>query len=64
MPLLTFKDHWMLCDEDIEFNGRKHKNAFRSLDSLVKDGTLKSMTIDEKSALLNILHERKLTKQV
>ena len=52
----------MLCDKDIEFNGKKYKNAFRLLESLIKDGTLKPMTIGEKSTLLNSLEKNMLTK--
>ena len=44
----------MLYDEDIIFNGKKYNNIYRLLDLLIKDGTLKLMTLDEKSTSLNI----------
>ena len=52
----------MLYDNDVEFNGKKYKNTFCLLDSLIIDGTLKLTTIDEKSSLLNILDKEILSK--
>ena len=48
----------MLYNEDIEFNGKKYKKIFCLLDSLIEDGSLKLMTTDEKSTLLNTLDKR------
>ena len=46
IPLLIFKNHWMLYDEDIVYQGKKY-NTFRFLDHLIKEGTLKPITIND-----------------
>ena len=48
----------MLYDEDIEFKDKEYKNISHLLYLLIKDGTLKLITVDEKSILLNILIRR------
>ena len=52
----------MLYDKNIEFNGKKQKNTFCLLESLIKDGPLKPMIVSEKSTLLNILDKKILIK--
>ena len=52
----------MLYNEDIKFNGKKYKNISHLLESLIKNGALKPMTIEEKSTLLNILEKNMLIK--
>ena len=47
IPLLIFKNHWMLCEEGIKYNGKKY-NTYRLLGALIKDGILKPMTMNEK----------------
>ena len=51
IPLLKFKDHWVLYDENNEFNGGKHRNAYRLLRNLIDIGTLREITMKDKSFL-------------
>ena len=62
IPLLIYEDHVMLYDINITFKGRVYKNTYQLLESLIIDGTLKSMTMNEKSTLLNILGMKMLIK--
>ena len=47
IPLLIFKNHWMLYEEGIEYNDKKY-NTYRLLEAQIKDGILKPMTMNEK----------------
>lgn len=50
IPLLIFKNHWLLYDDDIVYRGKKY-NTFRFLKQLIKERILKRMTINEKSLI-------------
>ena len=59
--MLIYEDHVMLYDKNTTFNGRVYKNTFQLLESLIIDGTIIRMIIDEKQTLMNAI-EKKLVK--
>ena len=53
----------MLYEENITFNDRVYKNAYQLSKSLIIDGTLERMHVDEKQTLVRDV-EKKIVKQV
>lgn len=50
IPLIIFKNHWMLYDEGIEYNSKIY-NTYRTLEVLIRDKNLKPMTMKDKLLL-------------
>ena len=51
IPLLLFKNHWMLYEENVTFNGVKYKNNYRMLLALIESGILREITMKDKAVL-------------
>ena len=60
--LLIYEDHCMLYDVNITFNWWYYMNTWHLLESLIKDGILKSITYNEKVTLISTIKKKLLIK--